>query len=117
MAYIEGIQISIPVGRKQATSIISAMRRVLQQRHYYQIGRKQFLRKWDKLRTALLLTKDYQELRQRTLARNGGKCEHCGVRVAEHVHHIERVAIRPELALVDSNVEAVCRACHKAAHS
>lgn len=45
-------------------------------------------------------------------------CEHCHKRgeltVAEHVHHVEEVRSRPDLALVMENLESLCESCHNA---
>lgn len=38
-------------------------------------------------------------------------CEICG-RVTEVVHHVQSVADRPDLALVESNCQALCNRCH-----
>jgi len=44
-------------------------------------------------------------------------CEHClksdRITPAEHVHHIESIASRPDLRLVWSNLMSVCADCHR----
>ncbi len=40
-------------------------------------------------------------------------CQESGrVTIAEHSHHIEKLAIHPELAFVRVNIMSVCKACH-----
>lgn len=39
-------------------------------------------------------------------------CEVCGQAPAEDVDHIMPIDVRPELRLVESNLQAICRPCH-----
>lgn len=54
------------------------------------------------------------------LRRDGYRCQLCrryGKAVpAVTVHHIEPVELRPDLALVDSNLISLCAACHNRQH-
>lgn len=43
-------------------------------------------------------------------------CEACGLNLSDEVHHRVPVAKAPELAFDPSNLMALCRACHCAAH-
>lgn len=110
---IEGTQICIPVARTRALAVLGSMVKLLRDRHHYKVTRRQFLVRWSKLRKALFLTRDYQELRNRVFAAAGGKCQICFERACEHMHHKVRVSRNPMLALVESNCQAACRRCHK----
>lgn len=59
--------------------------------------------KWDKFR-AWFLQRPGNQL-----------CAKCG-RLAEVVHHIIPIEERPDLRLVASNCQALCRACHEKVH-
>lgn len=116
MVWVEGIQISIPIARKQAAAIIGQMQNLLADRYKWRVTRGQFLRRWSKLRKALRLTNEYRELIDRVRGRQDGRCELCGKNEMAHVHHKVRVAMNPALALVDSNCVGVCKKCHLKEH-
>ena len=44
-------------------------------------------------------------------------CEACGFDLADEVHHRIPVSVSPSLAFDPSNLMALCRACHRVAHS
>lgn len=58
--------------------------------------------------------------RAQILRRDGYMCQECRkygrITPAYYVHHIEHLEDRPDLALEDSNLEAVCLACHNKLH-
>ena len=64
-------------------------------------------RMWRKKRAVILKEQHYE-------------CQRCKARGkykrAVIVHHIKHLKEHPELALVDSNLEAVCFACHEELH-
>lgn len=61
-------------------------------------------------------SRDWLELRYRVLQRSGGCCKLCGCRGTEsspiHVDHIKPRSLHPELALVESNLQVLCKACN-----
>jgi hypothetical protein len=107
-----GDLISTKVSRNRAGAIIARMEDLLAARRQLRISRTVFLAKWGKLRKALFLTRDYQELIQRLNKRSGGVCEMCRSRAGEHVCHIEPVAYNPRLVLMDLNCKWGCEHCH-----
>ena len=58
--------------------------------------------------------------RSHILRRDGYQCQECRkygrMTPAVYVHHIQHLEDRPDLALVDSNLESVCMACHNKLH-
>lgn len=58
--------------------------------------------------------------RKAILRRDKYMCQECRkygrMTPAVYVHHIEHLEDRPDLALVDSNLESVCMACHNKLH-
>lgn len=58
--------------------------------------------------------------RNHILRRDNYQCQECRkygrMREASYVHHIQHLEDRPDLALVDSNLESVCLACHNKLH-
>jgi 5-methylcytosine-specific restriction enzyme A len=52
----------------------------------------------------------WERFRRMFLARHPD-CADCG-RLADQVHHLEKVKVRPDLKLVESNCLALCEACH-----
>lgn len=73
------------------------------------------------------LTPAWQRLRLLIIERSGGWCEQClrdmkagkttKPRRAEMVHHIKPYKDFPELALDESNLEALCNRCHEQKHN
>lgn len=121
MPVVQGVQIHT-TGQDARTirgaQVIANMRKLLDARFHYQVGRRAFLARWGRLRTALRLTPEYDELRRTVIARARGVCESprgCHRTIA-HVHHIKRVAWFPELALDPTNCQGLCEECHTAAH-
>lgn len=112
MALIDGSTISIPTERRSARRLLSQMADLLAQRRQRWLTRRQFLERWSGLRKRLLLTRDYQDLRQRVSNRAGGACELCGAKGTQ-LHHVERVVDRLDLVLTDDNCRWVCRDCHE----
>ena len=43
-------------------------------------------------------------------------CQRCNEDLADHVHHIVPLSQAPALAFELSNLEALCRRCHRATH-
>lgn len=97
----------------RADQVIVLMMRLLEARKKFLVSRRQFLARWHKLRIALFITPEYQAFRNRIIERCGGTCEFCHKAPVDHVHHEERVAMRPDLALTDSNAKGTCAKCHK----
>lgn len=83
-------------------------------RHRGGIGRQAFLARWHELRLDLEGTPEYQEFREKVIARAGGVCERCNKRRGRDVHHRKQMSYYPALALDVENGEYVCRPCHKA---
>ncbi len=57
----------------------------------------------------------WRSLREKVLRKNQW-CAMCRTERAVTVHHVLHLAARPDLALVESNLEALCDACHKSLH-
>jgi 5-methylcytosine-specific restriction endonuclease McrA len=109
---IEGIQICIPQWSGRADAVIQRMESLLRRRYRLQVSRRAFIRDWRRLRIALFLTRDYQELRERCKRESKGMCEFCKVRGGEHMHHVRPVVFEPRQALVRENVKWCCVSCH-----
>ena len=62
----------------------------------------------------------WKELRLLALKRDGHRCVECGVSVKgwkkSRVDHIEPVKVRPDLALVLSNLRTLCAVCDNKRH-
>ena len=56
----------------------------------------------------------WTRFRRYILERDGWRCVECGKPGKLEVSHIVAVVDRPDLELVESNVRALCRACHLA---
>ncbi len=59
-----------------------------------------------------LVRREWQAVRHGVLERDGWCCQHCGARRRLEVHHVARVADRPELAFTPSNCLTLCGPCH-----
>lgn len=59
-----------------------------------------------------LTSKRWQPVRHAVLERDGWQCQHCGKRGRLEVHHVKRVADRPDLAFEPSNCLTLCTRCH-----
>lgn len=61
-------------------------------------------------------SREWLDLRYRVLQRAGGSCKLCGCRAtAENpiqVDHIKPRSLHPELALVESNLQVLCKSCN-----
>ena len=61
-------------------------------------------------------SREWLDLRYRVLQKSGGSCILCGCRANEtnplHVDHIQPRSLRPELALVESNLQVLCKNCN-----
>ncbi len=61
-------------------------------------------------------SREWLDLRYRVLQKAGGSCKLCGCRATAenplHVDHIEPRSKRPELALVESNLQVLCKSCN-----
>lgn len=62
----------------------------------------------------------WKRKREKILRRDNYMCRECRkygkLTPAQHVHHIQHLEDRPDLALVDENLESVCIACHNKLH-
>lgn len=65
-------------------------------------------------------SREWRRKRQQILKRDNYECMKCKregkYHKAETVHHIKHLKDFPELALVDSNLESLCFACHNEEH-
>lgn len=63
-----------------------------------------------------LQSQEWLELRYRVLRKRGGCCQLCGNRGSEtnpiQVDHIKPRSKHPQLALVEGNLQVLCRACN-----
>lgn len=61
-------------------------------------------------------SREWLDLRYRVLQKSGGSCKLCGCRATAgnpiQVDHIKPRSLYPELALVESNLQVLCRACN-----
>lgn len=61
-------------------------------------------------------SREWLELRYRVLQKAGGSCKLCGCRPTSdnpiQVDHIKPRSLHPELALVESNMQVLCRNCN-----
>lgn len=61
-------------------------------------------------------SREWLDLRYRVLAKSGGSCKLCGCRATEgnpiQVDHIKPRSLHPELALVESNMQVLCKSCN-----
>jgi hypothetical protein len=62
------------------------------------------------------VSREWLDLRYRVLQKSGGSCKLCGCRATPdnpiHVDHIKPRSLHPELALVESNLRVLCKACN-----
>jgi hypothetical protein len=61
-------------------------------------------------------SREWLDLRYRVLQKRGGSCQLCGARGSEEnplqCDHIKPRSKHPELALVESNIQVLCRFCN-----
>ena len=61
-------------------------------------------------------SREWLDLRYRVLQKAGGSCKLCGCRATPenpiHVDHIKPRSLHPELALIESNLQVLCKACN-----
>lgn len=61
-------------------------------------------------------SREWLDLRYRFLQKAGGSCKLCGCRATPdnpiHVDHIKPRSLHPELALVESNLQVLCKSCN-----
>lgn len=61
-------------------------------------------------------SREWLDLRYRVLQKSGGSCKLCGCRATPqnplHVDHIKPRSLHPELALIESNMQVLCRSCN-----
>lgn len=61
-------------------------------------------------------SREWLDLRYRVLQKAGGSCRLCGCRATPEnpiqVDHIKPRSLHPELALVESNLQVLCKACN-----
>ena len=113
MAIIPGVQICTSQHGQRAENVIQRMEDLLALRYRHQVSRRAFIARWDKLRLALRLTREYSELQAQVCREAKGMCEYCGHRAGEHMHHEVPVAFAPRRALDRKNVKFACVACHE----
>jgi len=58
----------------------------------------------------------WKELAKSILKRDNYKCQKCGVKNKLVVHHIKKWSRYPDLRFTSSNLETVCKKCHKLLH-
>jgi len=116
MPVVDGALIGTAEAHPRAEVVIRAMETLLHERWLNQVSRGRFLFRWSRLRKALLITEEYQDLRRRVQERSRGKCEVCGQVPMRHIHHEKPVARYPRKALDFHNVQGVCRPCHETIH-
>lgn len=65
-------------------------------------------------------SREWKHKRKDILKRDNYECQRCkregGYSKATTVHHKEHLDKRPDLALVDENLESLCGACHNIEH-
>lgn len=54
--------------------------------------------------------------RTRILTEKGGRCSSCGATDRLHIHHIQEVKARPDLAFSEDNLDILCASCHATHH-
>ena len=61
-------------------------------------------------------SREWLDLRYQVLQKSGGCCKLCGCRGTAdnpiHVDHIKPRSLHPKLALVESNLQVLCKACN-----
>lgn len=61
-------------------------------------------------------SREWLDLRYRVLQKSGGSCKLCGCRATAdnpiQVDHIKPRSLHPELALVESNLQVLCKSCN-----
>lgn len=62
------------------------------------------------------LSRAWKRIRVHVLLRDNAQCQVCRKRWANTVHHIKPRQDYPELALEESNLEAICAFCHNREH-
>ena len=72
--------------------------------------------------TEFYKSKEWKEMRQSVLKRDGYECKICRVRKgiateADEVHHLKLLSLSPEDRLYSGNLISVCGACHKQLHN
>ncbi len=69
---------------------------------------------------AFYISKEWRQKSKEIIERDKGKCQNCKrkgkVTNARQVHHVKYLRKFPELALIDSNLESICDACHNEEH-
>lgn len=61
-------------------------------------------------------SREWLDLRYRVLQKSGGSCRLCGCRATPEnpiqVDHIKPRSLHPELALIESNLQVLCKSCN-----
>lgn len=65
---------------------------------------------------ALVRSHGYTLRRKSVLERDNYECQHCGIDIDLHVHHILQIRDYPDLANDISNCMTLCGKCHRAIH-
>lgn len=69
----------------------------------------------NKSKRTKLSTKAWKLLRESVLRESDYKCEECKS-VAQAIHHIIPIDLRPDLQLDKNNIMAICMKCHRMKH-
>lgn len=78
--------------------------------------RKEFLKKWSKLRNLLYKTPEYQNFLREVRIRANYMCVRMCGKKGRHVHHKVRVYDNPDLSVDPDNGEFLCISCHRKEH-
>lgn len=82
-------------------------------KHRSKIKKKKIKRKTIRISKDFYETKEWQDLRYRTLKKHGRKCMVCfRTNLELHVDHIKPISKFPELALDPNNLQVLCRDCN-----
>lgn len=69
------------------------------------------------LKNAFYRSRAWRAARYRALVRHGNRCQCCGIGAASgariEVDHIQPLSVRPDLALVEDNLQVLCEDCNK----
>ncbi len=72
-------------------------------------------------RREVYATPEWSAVREEVMSRAGNLCERCAANgrtvAATDVHHKQSIRESPEKVFEASNLEAICRECHRAEHS
>lgn len=99
--------------KSQAAKLI---RKLIRLKKTY-LPREEFFKKWNKVRSALYETGEYQNFLHEVRTRAGFRCEKCPGNYRKQVHHKILVYDNPLLTLDPDNAEYLCLRCHNKEHA